>query len=137
VCMLTGDNDAGTMMRALLAGADDYLLKLHFDAVRDVEAMIARSAIPKERAALDPDHHWRFLRSADLSEEQVEAVWTYAALGFPETKELAAQLEISEQAASKLMRRAEEKLGVANKGQLVRLLTVLSGFGLRQRLRGS
>ena len=135
VCMLTGDDDPDTMMRALLAGADDYLLKLGFDPKRDPVEMLARRRDLAGGAALDPDHHWRFLRSAGLSEEQIEAVWTYAALGFPETKELAAQLEISEQAASKLMRRAEEKLGVANKGQLARLLTVLSGFGLRQRER--
>ena len=137
VCMLTGDDGTDTMLRALIAGADDYLLKLNFDVVRDVDAILARRATQTRGAALDPDHHWRFLRSAGLSEEQIEAVWTYAALGFPETKKLAAQLEISEQAASKLMRRAEEKLGVANKGQLARLLTVLSGFGERERSRGS
>ena len=137
VCMLTGDEDAGTMLGALLAGADDYLLKRCCDVGRDVEAMLARRAAPAHGARLDPDHHERFLRSAGLTGEQIDALRVYVALGFPENKALAERLGVSERAASKLVRRAEEKLGVENRGQLVRLLTVLSGFGVRERSNGS
>ena len=134
VCMLTGDDDAGTMLRSLVAGADDYLLKRCCEIGRDVAAMLERQREgPAERAVLDPEAHGQFLRSAGVTEEQVAALCAYVGFGFPENKELAARLGISEQAASKLVRRAEEKLGVRNRGQLVRLLTVLSGFGVRER----
>ncbi|MCK9461089.1 MAG: response regulator [Proteobacteria bacterium] len=135
VCMLTGYEDPGTMLRALLAGADEYLLKRCCDLGNDVEAMLARGTRPAATGPLDPERHGRFLRSAGLTGEQIEALCSYAAHGFPENKGLASLLGASESAASKLVRRAEEKLGVANRGQLVRLLTVLSGFGERERWR--
>jgi DNA-binding NarL/FixJ family response regulator len=135
VCMLTGDDDADTMLRALLAGADDYLLKLCCNIGRDVEAMLVRHRSgPPPRSVLNPESHGRFLRSAGLTDEQVESLCSYAALGFPDNKELADWLGMSERATSKLVIRAEEKLGVENRGQLVQLLTVLSGYGVRDRL---
>jgi DNA-binding NarL/FixJ family response regulator len=134
VCMLTGDDDPGTMLRALIAGADDYLLKLNCDIARDVEAMLQRGR--RSAAAgppLDPEAHGRFLRSAGLTSDQIAVLCGYAALGFPENKALADHLEMTVAATSKMITRIEEKLGLENRAQLVRLLTVLSGFGLRER----
>ncbi|MCK9459078.1 MAG: response regulator [Proteobacteria bacterium] len=133
VCMLTGDDDAGTMLRALIAGADDYLLKLRCRLPDDVEAMLERRVGRPPRAALDPEAHGRFLRSAGLTSDQICVLCAYAALGFPENKALADQLEMTVAATSKTITRAEEKLGLENRAQFVRLLTVLSGFGLRER----
>jgi DNA-binding CsgD family transcriptional regulator len=119
-------------MRALVAGADEYLLKLNFEMRGDVEAMLARTATPAAEVALDSGHHGRFLRSAGLTDEQIDALRVWAELGFPDNKALAGRLGISENAASKLVRRAEEKLGVEERAQLAGKLTVLSGFGLRE-----
>jgi DNA-binding NarL/FixJ family response regulator len=131
--MLTGDDDAGTILRALVAGADDYLLKLCCRFPDDVEAMLDRPAGRPQRAALDMEAHGRFLRSAGLTSDQICVLCAFVALGFPDNKLLADRLEMTVAATSKTITRAEEKLGLENRAQLARLLTVLSGFGLRER----
>jgi DNA-binding response OmpR family regulator len=132
--MLTGDDDPDTMMRALVAGADGYLLKRVGDLAPKVTEMLERSSgsagpgSPIDAAAFG----W-FLLSAGLSAGTVEALRAYAEVGFPESKRLADRLGMTEAATSKLLCRAEEKLGLESRGQLIRLLTVLSGYGARDR----
>jgi CheY-like chemotaxis protein len=73
VCMLTCDEEPGTILRALVAGADEYLLKRGDDLGRDVEEMLSPAeGERKERARQDVKALQRFLRSAGFIEYDSE-----------------------------------------------------------------
>jgi DNA-binding NarL/FixJ family response regulator len=137
VCMLTCDEDPGTILRALVAGADGYLLKRGEDLGRDVEEILSRSAGEIDAvAARDTASFGMYLRSAGLTAESIDVLVSFAEAGFPENKPFADRIGRTVAATSKMITRAEEKLGLSNRAQLARLLTILSGFGLRGRRDG-
>jgi len=134
VCMLTGASDTATLSRALLAGADDYLLKPISVLDGDLDYAIARARgelVPG--AGLDERVHGRFLLGKGAQEDQIPTLCAFHNRGYPDDKILAAALGERQGTVGQRLNRARERLGLENRYQLVHLLTVLSGYGARYR----
>ncbi|MCK9463644.1 MAG: response regulator [Proteobacteria bacterium] len=135
-CMLTALLSPDLMHEALLAGADDYLLKQ--DEARlpeEVARLVALGNVPRQRrpryeSIADPG----LLRSLRLEPAQVRVLIEMVELGYPPDKELADALGCSTKALVERIARIEVKFGAIDRRRLVRYLTVLSGFVSRSRL---
>ena len=135
VCMLTGSLSPELLHEALLLGADDYLIKLecrhlHAEIERLVE--LGRSPIqlrPRYSSIADTG----FLRTLQLNGDQLRLLVEMLGHDFPPDKELADVLGISVKALYERISRIESRFSVVNRNQLVRYLTVLSGYVCRSR----
>ena len=134
ICMLSGDRTQETALSALIAGADEYLVKSEIAGTirTEVELLLA----PK-RSNNDIKEHIRTsgrLRSEGLSSNQRALLADWATAGMPDLPDLSEKYEISIQALSKRFARIQEKLGLENRSQLSSLITTVMGFGARENL---
>jgi len=136
VCMLSGLLSPELLHEALLAGADDYLLKCDDFRLRDeVERLVDLGRLPREHrpryaSIADPG----FLRTLHLSTEQIDILVEMIKRGFPPDKELAEALGLGAKALAERIKRIEARFGASSRRQLVRYLTVLAGYVRRSRL---
>lgn len=136
VCMLTANLSPELLHEALLAGADDYLFKLgDLQLKAEADRLVALGQLPKEkrpsyRTIADPG----LLRSLRLEQSQVKVLVGMVEEGYPVDKRLAEVLGFSTGALVKRIARIEEKLGAIDRRQLVRYLTILSGYVHRSQM---
>lgn len=133
-CVLSGYDSAEIILDALLAGADSYLVKGELDhsLQREVYRLLG---LDEGSGSDDRFAASGLLRSFGLSDEQVRLLTEYVRRGFPSQVELCESLGLAPQTLSNRFCRIEKKLGFNNRNQLVRFLTVASGFGARRRPR--
>ena len=134
VCMFTGLNDERTLFDALLAGADQYLVKPLTVADMNLDRMlaIARGEI-RVNYDLDPQYHGRLLATRRLGDDVIETLCDLHNSGYLEDKLLSEKTGVPTATITKRINRAKKKLGLTNRSQLVHFLTVLSGYGARYR----
>ena len=134
VCMFTGLKDEQTLFDALLAGADQYLVKplSVFDMGLDHMLAIARGEI-RVSFDLDPQYHGRLLETREVVEGEIKTLCDLHNSGYLEDKLLSVRTGVPSTTIRQRIHRAKEKLGLKNRSQLVSLLTVLSGYGARYR----
>lgn len=125
VLALTRHDDSGSLRRMLEAGASGYLLK----SVASSELIRAIRAVASGEFYVDPTLQGRLVKFArrrfagetvrheELSEQQVEVLRRYA-LGFS-IKEIASRLNISPKTVETHKARAEEKLGLRSRADIV------------------
>ncbi len=134
VCMFTGLKDEQTLFDALLAGADQYLVKPLTVLEMELDRMlaIARGEIVVD-CDLDPQYHGPMLETRELVKGEIETLCDLHNSGYLDDKLLSAMTGVSIDTINKRINRAKEKIGLENRSQLVSLLTVLSGYGARYR----
>jgi len=131
-CVLSGHDSAEIILEALLCGADSYLVK--GDLTTCLRQEVRRLLVTRD----EDDGCDRFaaaglLRSFGLNDGQVRLLTEYVRRGFPSQVELCESLGLAPQTLSNRFCRIERRLGLGNRNQLVRFLTVASGFGARRR----
>ena len=134
VCMYTALKDDRTLFDALLAGADQYLVKPLTIPEMDLDRMlgIARGEISVSYD-LDPQYHGFLLETHEVVKREIKTLCDLHNSGYLDDKLLSAWSGVPTTTITKRINRAKEKLGLENRSQLVRLLTVLSGYGARYR----
>ena len=134
VCMFTGLKDDRTLFDALLAGADQYLVKPLTVADMDLDRMlgIARGEISVSYD-LDPLYHGRLLETHELVDGEIQTLCDLHNSDYLDDKLLSVKTGVSTATIAQRIHRAKKKLGLTNRSQLIRLLTVLSGYGARYR----
>ena len=135
ICMYTGLKDERTLFDALLAGADQYLVKPLTVADMDLDRMlgIARGEISVSYD-LDPLYHGRLLETHEVVKGEIQTLCDLHNSGYLDDKLLSAKTGVPTNTITQRIHRARKKLGLTNKSQLVHLLTVLSGYGARYRI---
>ena len=135
ICMLTGHNSTEYLYNALLAGADDYILKgdPKHAAIPSIFDVVKRAKDKRPFAPFNPIADGAFLKSRDLNEQQLELLSIYSKEGYPTLLDLAKKLGTNKSTLSKSFLRIEKRLGVENRVQLASLLTIVSGYGARYR----
>ena len=83
---------------------------------------------------LDPLYHGRLLETHEVVKGEIQTLCDLHNSGYLEDKLLAAKTGVSTATIAQRIRRARKKLGCTNRSQLIRLLTVLSGYGARYRI---
>ncbi len=131
-CVLSGSDSPDVIFDALLAGADGYMVKGDLGKLfpDEIHRLVG---LGESSVECDSSRARVLLRSFGLAEDQVELAIFYAAHGFPTMADLSEILGIPPQTICNRFARIERKLGLANRNQLVRFLTVASGFGARRR----
>ena len=134
VCMFTGLKDERTLFDALLAGADQYLVKPLTIVEMDLDRMlaIARGEIVVD-CDLDPQYHGRLLETREVVKGEIETLCDLHNSDYLDDKLLSEKTGVPTATIAQRIRRARKKLGLTNRSQLIRLLTVLSGYGARYR----
>lgn len=135
VCMFTGLKDEQTLFDALLAGADQYLVKPLSVIDMDLDHMlaIARGEI-RVSFDLDPQYHGQLLATRRLGDDVIDTLCELHNSGYLEDKLLSKKTGVPATTINKRIERAKNTLGLTNRSQLVHLLTVLSGYGARYRV---
>ena len=123
--MLSCDETPESLAGSLLAGADGYMVKGVFGRRlrHDVERIF------RDPAGEGGAFHV-YLRSRRLCLDQRSLLEAFAGSGYSLPKELGFDLGRSENSIQKSLARIRARLELDNNAQLVRLLTVLSGFGM-------
>ncbi len=131
--MFTGDGVPNTVLRAALAGADDYFVK-----GENLDVLIAQARRllddPKSAAAgLDRHEAFRegaFVRSLEISEWDLDLL-TEICRGLPKLVDVAERLGRSPQQVNQEVSRIYKKLHLKHYGQLTHLLAILEMFSRR------
>ncbi len=131
--MFTGDGVPNTVLRAALAGADDYFVR-----GENLDVLIAQARRllddPKSAAAgLDRHEAFRegaFVRSLEISEWDVDLL-TEICRGLPKLVDVAERLGRSPQQVNQEVSRIYKKLHLKHYGQLTHLLAILEMFSRR------
>ena len=135
--MLTGDSSIETFIRAMEAGADDYLVKGSNRKFleNEVRELFSRSASCRTDYAecCDPIQDSGYLRSFGLNDDQRRLLNDFFRKGFPRIKTLAADLGESEDAVVHKFKRIREKLCMESLYQVVHMLSAVEMAG---KLRG-
>lgn len=129
ICMFTVDPSPRSLYDALIAGADDYLVKAKaLDLVLELNNLLQQ----KENQNRDPISECGYLRSLGISDLRISILREFVSKGFPSEKELSPMMGKSENAIWKHFHQIREVLGLENNAQLVHVLTILSGYALRR-----
>ncbi len=120
------DESTETLMEALLAGANGYMVKGVFGSRLRRDVLRWLKINNGSDVTFDA-----YLGSRKLCPEQREVLEEFLEGGYPETKQLAYRMGKTENSINKRLARVRSRLGLENNNQLVNLLTVLSGFGAR------
>jgi CheY-like chemotaxis protein len=135
ICMLTGYLSPELLHEALLLGADDYLMKCESRLKVEIARLVKLGRLPREQrpqyvTIADPG----FLRSLRLNANQIDLMVKTVELGFPPDRELAEVEGAGVKALAERFARIEARFGAIDRHQLLRYLTVLSGFVRRSQL---
>jgi len=140
VCMFTGDPSPEMLLTALIAEADDYIVKpiKGFDLVEEIKQLLdlGRTQVQQNSgfyAVLEPV----YLRSRGITETQLQLLSEYASAGFPREKTLAEQMGRTENAIWKQFHQIRDLLGLETNAQLAHILTILRGYNQSKRNRAS
>ena len=133
VLMFTGDAVPDTVLRAALAGADDYFVK-----GKNLDVLIAQTRrllgdTPITTADLDRHEAFRegaYVRSLGLSEWNLDLL-TEICRGLPRLVDVAERLGRSPQQVNQAVSRIYKKLHLEHYGQLMHLLAILEMFSRR------
>lgn len=130
VCMFTADPSPQSLYDALIAGADDYLVKAkEMDLLGEIRNLLQQDAVI--------DHNsisaCGYLRSLGMSNLRLSILREFVVHGFPSEKELSPLMGRSENAIWKHFAQIRDTLGLENNAQLVHVLTILSGYALRKQ----
>ncbi len=133
ILMFTGDGIPNTVLRAALAGADDYFVKGNNLDV--LIAQVKRLLDGPQNAADDLDRHDAFregayVRSLGFSEWDLDLL-TEICRGLPKLVDVAERLGRSPQQVNKAISRIYKKLDLEHYGQLTHLLAILEMFSRR------
>ncbi len=133
ILMFTGDGVPNTVLRAALAGADDYFVK-----GKNLDVLIAqvkRLLDDPKSATADLDRHeafreGAFVRSLGFSEWYLDLL-TEICRDLPKLVDVAHRLGRSPQQVNKAISRIYKKLHLEHYGQLTHLLAILEMFSRR------
>ena len=136
ICMYTGDPSPTLLFQAVLAGADDYIVKgEEYDICTEIEKLLKHDAPAgtgeKEGFSID----CAFLRSRGLTQQQVDLLDAYAEYGYPRIKEFANRMGISETSLWKRLSRIRDKLGMDSMSQITHLMTSITILNSRMEKR--
>ncbi|MFO8074031.1 MAG: response regulator transcription factor [Polyangia bacterium] len=136
VCILTGYLSCELLHEALLAGADDYLIKVSEDRIMaEVNRLAQLGRLPPDkRPRYETIADMGLLRSLEMNSDQIALLGRMLRSGFPTQAELAAEVGISEKALEARLKRIRNKFGAGNTTQLARYLVVLGGYVRHSRL---
>jgi DNA-binding NarL/FixJ family response regulator len=140
VCMFTGDPSPEMLLTALIAEADDYIVKpiKGFDLIDEIRQLLdlGRSQVQQNSgfySVLEPV----YLRSRGVTKNQLQLLTEYLSAGFPREKTLAEQVGKSENAIWKQFHQIRDLLGLETNAQLAHILTILHGYNKSKRNKAS
>jgi len=132
VCILTGDETASTLLRAVDAGADGFLLKPVESVIEAIELMLRPGLWPRRDPVEMGDEGIASLRSRGLRPEQVNLCCLWSSMGFPQYIDIAREFDASAEAVSQRFVRIRKTLGLRSQYQLASMLQALCMLGCRR-----
>jgi two-component system, chemotaxis family, CheB/CheR fusion protein len=116
--MITGQGDIGTAVRAVKAGAADFIEKPVNPAMllASIDRVLREAATPMQQAASGSAAAWRFAGLTKREREVMELV-----VGGNANKEIAYRLGISQRTVETHRAAVMKKMGASSLSQLVRL----------------
>ena len=132
ICMFTGDTSPSLLFQAILAGANDYILKgPKCNIVKEITRLIKMGKDISDANADNPIEESAYLRTRGLSSNETQLLSDFATYGYPRIKEFAIQLNISETCLWKRLARIRDKLNMDSTSQIAHLLTSISLMDVR------
>ena len=134
VFMLTGDKTTKTLRNAILAGANDYIVKADYSSLtREIVEILIRLI----RRVIDKTEHDAiedsgYLSSMGLTPSLKQMLSLYSELEYPREKDLAQELGITHNALWKRLARIRRQLDVDSMPRVVYILETLRLIDLKK-----
>jgi DNA-binding NarL/FixJ family response regulator len=124
--MLTSDDNPQRFIDAFHAGADGFMVKGEM-MEENFKDKIGRLLFPEDEIIDENDLlNNAYLITRGVKEDRIDLLNDYYKNGFPDLEVLAKMTGISRATVARRLTRIEGQLGVKNRAQLARLLTVLA-----------